>query len=45
MLADVRAGRTKTIRLARSQGTDKLVDILGVPGIEDLELDLTDVTD
>ena len=46
MLAEVRAGKTKTIRLSRSEGTDNLVrQLKGVRGIEELELDLTDVTD
>ena len=45
-VADVRAGKTKTIRLSRSQGTDNLIrQLKDVPGVERLELDLTDVTD
>ena len=45
-VADVRAGKTRTIRLSRSQGTDNLIrQLKDVPGVERLELDLTDVTD
>jgi hypothetical protein len=45
-VAAVRAGKSKTVRLASSQGTDKLLEQLqDVPGVEGLELDLTDVTD
>ena len=45
MIADVRAGKTKTIRLSRSQGPTTCSSGFRRSEIEGLELELTDVTD
>jgi flagellar biosynthesis/type III secretory pathway M-ring protein FliF/YscJ len=45
-IAEVKAGRANFIYLYCSEGTDGLLEqLVNVPGIEDVRLDLTDVTD
>jgi hypothetical protein len=45
-LAEVRSGRTKSISLYCSVGTDRLLrQLVNVPGIEEVKLNLTDATD
>jgi hypothetical protein len=45
-VAEIRAGKSKTVCLSSSHGTDNLIrQLKGVPGVEELDLDLTDATD
>ncbi len=45
-IAEIKAGRAKSIYLYCSEGTDDLLArLVDVPGIEEVRLDLTDVTD